>query len=491
MGRGIGTRGQDMRGRSVSPRVAARAGRRAALAPAPADAATRLPRFMRPRARAVVGGGLLLLPVVVAFSRGGYFDAARLRAGIVACVLAAAAVLALGLRTTLAGKVALGGMAALTAWTALSLTWAPMGGPAIDDLERLVLYLAALVAAAAALETRATEPALLAGITLTAIYGLSERLLPGAMSLTRSASAGDRLSQPLTYWNAQGALAAVGLVLAAALVSRESSPLRRGAAASAPVLGLDLYLTLSRGALGAFAAGLLVLLAMRPRRASLLAVLLVTAAAAIPAIAAETVFGAVMHADSSSGAGAGMLVLLIVTGAAAARLARRFEPEPLNWLRPVAAIALAAALATTVVAAAHSGRNGAPEGSGRLTSTQSNRYAYWRVALDTFADAPLKGVGSGGYRVEWLQRRDFAETVRDAHSLYLETLAELGLVGLLALAALFGGVAACVRSEAAAGAALAAWAVHAGVDWDWEMPGLTLVAVLLAGAVIARAARRE
>jgi O-antigen ligase len=257
------------------------------------------------------------------------------------------------------------------------------------------------------------------------------------------------------------------------------------------VLGLDLYLTLSRGALGAFAAGALVLLAMRPRQATLLAVLLVTAAAAIPAIAAETVFGAVMRAQSAAGASTGMLVLLVATGAAAAWLARPWEPEPLNWLRPVATIALAAALATTVVAAAHSGRNGAPEGSGRLTSTQSNRYAYWRVALDTFADNPLKGVGSGGYRVEWLQRRDFAETVRDAHSLYLETLAELGIIGLLALAALFGGVAACVRNEAAAGAALAAWAVHAGVDWDWEMPGLTLVAILLAGAAIARAARRE
>ncbi len=468
---------------------------------------------MRRRLRAVVAGGLLLLPVVVAFSRGGYFDAARLRAGVAACVLAAIGVV-LGVRTTLAGKVALGGMAALTAWTALSLTWAPMGGPAIDDLERLVLYLAALVAAAAVLDTRATEPTLLAGITLTAVYGLSERLLPGVIGLTRSAAAGDRLSQPLTYWNAQGALAAVGLVLAAAIVARAHGPARRYAtarsdaaarldavvrshavariaAATVPVLGLDLYLTLSRGALGAFAVGLLVLLAMRPRRATLLAVLLVTAAAAIPAIAAETAFGPVMHAQSTSGAGAGMLVLLVATGTAAAWLARPWAPDPLPWLRPVAAVALAAALATTVVAAAHSGRNGAPEGSSRLTSTQSNRYAYWRVALDTFADHPLRGLGSGSYRVEWLQRRDFAETVRDAHSLYLETAAELGLVGLLALAALFGGVAACLRDEAAAGAALATWAVHAGVDWDWEMPALTLVAILLAGAAIARAARRE
>ena len=36
-------------------------------------------------------------------------------------------------------------------------------------------------------------------------------------------------------------------------------------------------------------------------------------------------------------------------------------------------------------------------------------------------------------------------------------------------------------------AVLAAWTAHSAVDWDWEMPALTLIAVLLAGVVIARA----
>jgi O-antigen ligase len=438
---------------------------------------------MRRRASAVAAGGLLLLPAILAFSRGGYFDAARIRAGIAACVLAAAA--AALAPVPRAGRIAIGGMAALTAWTALSLTWAPMGGPALDDLERLVLYLAALIAASILLGRRWTEPALLAGIVAAAAYGLSERLLPGVVSLTRSGAAGDRLAQPLTYWNAQGALAAVGLVLAAGLVARGDRG-RRAAAAGAPLLGLDLYLTLSRGAYGALAAGLLVLLAIRPTRATLYAALLVAAAAAVPALAAETAFRAVLHTGSSTGAGAGMLATLLVASGVAALLVRPRDAA-VGWLRPAATVALAAVLAVTVVAAAHSGRTGAPQGSSRLTSIESNRYAYWRIALATFADHPLRGAGSGGYRVEWLQRRELAETVRDAHSLYLETAAELGLIGLLALAALFGGVAAAVRDEAAAGAALAAWAVHAGVDWDWEMPALTLVAVLLAGAAIARA----
>ena len=127
----------------------------------------------------------------------------------------------------------------------------------------------------------------------------------------------------------------------------------------------------------------------------------------------------------------------------------------------------------------------------RLASAQSNRYAYWRVALDAFAAHPLKGVGSGGFRVEWRRERTVADPARDAHSLYLETAAELGLVGLLllgvAIAAVVVSAAQARRRDAAASAgliaALALWAVHAGIDWDWEMPALTLVALALAAAL--------
>ena len=79
--------------------------------------------------------------------------------------------------------------------------------------------------------------------------------------------------------------------------------------------------------------------------------------------------------------------------------------------------------------------------------------------------------------------------MRDAHSLYLETLAELGLVGFALLALLIGGVAVTAR-RAGPAAALAAWALHAGVDWDWELPALTLVAIVLAGLVLTSRDRR-
>jgi O-antigen ligase len=439
---------------------------------------------MRRRLSLLAAIALLALPAIVAFARGGYFDAARLRAGIAACLLAAVAAAVVGrpLPSTAAGRVALGGLAALFGWSALSLTWAPLAGPAVDDVERLALYLAALVAAAALLTGRAgrwTEPALLAGIAATALYGLSERLLPGLFELTRSLAAGDRLAQPLSYWNGQGALAAIGLALAAGIVASRPGPLAAAAAAVVPALGLDLYLTLSRGALGATAVGLLVLLALTGTRAALAATLLVTAGAALPAALAEFAFSGVMRADSAPGAGAAMLAALVCAGAACAFGASRLpRGESLPRRRPL------------TVAAVTTGRSSTPTtGSARLVSVESNRYDYWRVAVAAFADHPLRGIGTGGYRVEWLLRRDHAESVRDAHSLYLETAAELGLPGLAALLALLGGVAAAARRARApaATAALAAWAVHAGVDWDWELPALTLVAVLLAGRVIAAA----
>jgi O-antigen ligase len=135
-------------------------------------------------------------------------------------------------------------------------------------------------------------------------------------------------------------------------------------------------------------------------------------------------------------------------------------------------------------------------GAGRVTTLKTQRGEYWRIALGSFADHPVAGVGTGGFHVELWRERDDDQFAYDAHSLYLETLAELGLVGALLLLAfgfsLAGGLARRARAApgdpllAAAGGVLAAYAVHAGLDWDWEVPAVTLVALLLAAAAIQR-----
>ena len=126
------------------------------------------------------------------------------------------------------GRLALAGLGALTAWTALSILWAPVAGVGVQDVQRLLLYVGVVLLAVGALRDarvqRAAEPALAAGAAIVIGYGLSGRLLPGLIHLDHSRSAGGRLEQPLTYWNAEGALAAIGLVLCARLAGDRSRP---------------------------------------------------------------------------------------------------------------------------------------------------------------------------------------------------------------------------------------------------------------------------
>ena len=131
----------------------------------------------------------------------------------------------------------------------------------------------------------------------------------------------------------------------------------------------------------------------------------------------------------------------------------------------------------------------------RLSDVGTHRLSYWRVAIDVAADHPIAGAGPGAFAVEWLRRRTIDERVRNAHSLELQTLADLGLVGLALLAAVLAATVLAARlalrtdRALAAGPAAAAltWALHAGLDWDWEMPAVTLVAVVLAGLLLCRA----
>jgi O-antigen ligase len=447
--------------------------------------------------RAVVALPLLIGPGLLACFDGGYFDGPRLWAAIAAWALLAVVAIALPrpLPASMPGRLALAGLAALTAWTALSLTWAPDGGPATDDLQRLLLYLPYLAAAIAVLRPRETEPLLLLAIAGACAYGLSERF--GLIDLEAVATAGDRLAYPLSYWNATGAFAAIGLILSAALAGDTGRPpaLRAAAAAAGPLLALTLLLTFSRGAFGALAAGVLLLLALSPTRARILGVLVAIGLGGAAAGLLAVAFGD-LRTEPGATVVALPFLLAAMAGCAVAALARRPD-APVPWLRAAALAASVLVLAGTVAAMVATervpGRDVPEAGPQRLASVQSNRYAYWKVAVAAFADHPLTGEGSGGFRTAWLRERDFRESVRDAHSLYLETAAELGLVGLLALGLLVAGCAlAAVRAgPAAAGsvAALAAFALHAGIDWDWEMPALTLVALALAGSLMGPASR--
>ncbi len=461
---------------------------------------------------------LLVGPTVLAFFAGGFFDLPRAWAGIIAwaAVFAAALVVPHPLPRDRAAQLSLLGLALLAVWTLISTLWAPIQGDAFGAGVRVFVYLGVLISACALLRAesaqRFVEPVLTAGITIVITYGISERLFPGLLHFYRSISAEGRLEQPLTYWNAMGELAAIGVVLAARLLGdpRRRWALRAAALVACAPLGLGLYLSFSRGALFACAAGLLTLIVALPQRgqarATLLALVVVVLSAAVSAP-----FGGVTALSGSLSAretqGIGVCVALVVIVIAAVLVARRLLvpdlPGRIRLPRHAAALALGlvcVGLAVAIIAGAHeAGGRPLAGGATRLTTFESNRYDYWRVALHAFGQQPLRGVGAGGWAVEWLSRRPYAVGAQDAHSLPLQTLAELGIIGFAMLVMFLGGLAVAARRAhrvapaVAAGplAGFVAYVAHSPIDWDWQMPALTIVALVLGGMLLALTERSE
>jgi hypothetical protein len=474
---------------------------------------------------AVLGAARLMVlagPTALAFFSGGYFAGPRAWAGLLAWLAVVAGVLmgAPPLPRYRGSRLALAGLAGLAAWTLLSMLWAPIAGNAYHAGQIAMLYLGTLVAATMLLRGDPTshlvEPALAAGALIVIGYGLSERLLPGILHFARSVSAEGRLEQPLTYSNAMGELAALGFVLSARVAGDAVRPagLRAVAAAAAAPLGMGLYISFSRGALFAAVAWMIALILLAPRREQLVAAAVAIGAGALAAVAASPWHGVTGLAGSlgtRERQGAIALVLLVVIALAAAGigllLARRgwatgtiSLPRGVPWIAVAlicAGLAIAIVLGSKETSAAS---QPLPGGATRLVTLQSNRYDYWRVALRAFAHSPIHGVGAGGWSVYWLRWRTVNDFAQDAHSLELQTLAELGLVGAGLLLAFFGGVALAARralsfsvtGAGAAGpvAALVTYLAHSPLDWDWQMPAVTLVAVVLAGWLLANAELR-
>jgi hypothetical protein len=477
------------------------------------------------RRAAVVFAAVVLLtgPTAIAFFTGGYFDAARAVATGVAwaVVLLLAVAGPLPLPASLPGRVAVAGLAGLAGWSAISILWAPLVEPAADNVQRFLLYLGVLLASVAVLRdrrlSRTVEPALAAGTLVVVGYGLAGRLLPGIVELERSLVAGGRLEQPLTYWNAEGLLAAMGFLLCVRLAgdaSRQVS-LRAAAAAGCAPLGAGVYLSYSRGALAVTVIGLVFLLAAAPTRPHLRAVmagLLAGSAASLVSAAFRGVASLEGSAADQRREGAIVLALLVAIAGVAALVAVRMaaaerrDGDRVGVLRHARRLPAAAAAATVACVVGlivggllESGRSSesAAASASRLVSISSQRYEYWRVGGRAFLDQPILGEGSGGFRVLWRREREVPAAALEVHSLVLEMATELGLPGLALMGAFLLGVAAAGRSALRAGAPLApaacavcaTWLLHASIDWDWQMPAVTLPAIVLAGGLLAESER--
>jgi hypothetical protein len=486
--------------------------------------ARRLPRVVAFDAAVAAAGSGLLIGGVGAAS-GGYFATSW---GWTAVALFWALALVLLLRNTVeigvAEGVFFGALVVFAGWIWLGTTWSQSAPRSFLEGERVLVYVAA-VAVALLLIRRRTVPQLLGGVLVAIVvisgYGLATRLFPNRIGIFDPV-AGYRLEGPIGYWNALGIFAVMGALLALGFAGRGRSAITRGLGASALAILLPtIYFTYSRASWIVLAIGLVAFVAYERRRLQLVTAFGLAAAAPAVAVLIASRSTALTHQTASIAAAThdGKRFALVMLAAAAvswllaAGLARaeRSVTVPRRLLVGYSAVLLALLAAAVAVAVARYGspstvaRNAydsfvATSGQGSADANLNNRLfsfsgsgraQLWKVAWSDYKGHRWLGSGPGTYEQQWDRHRSLSGNVRDAHSLYLEQLAEVGPFGLALLAiALATPLALSVRARGAplAGAALAAYVaflVHAAVDWDWEVTAVTLAALLCGVALLA------
>jgi hypothetical protein len=468
--------------------------------------------------------GVVLVLTAVSFTHGGYFAREwgwALLAFALAALLAVLVRDRLGLGRLEVLTVAL--LCAFAGWTALSMLWSTSTAQPMLATERTLVYAAALPAVLFVTRAPKGSASLVGGVVASATvvcgYALLSRLAPGTVSVYPP-SDGYQLEEPIGYWNGLAILAAVGAVATAGMAAEGRTRTARALAGAAlPALLTALYFTFSRGGVLAIAVGAFVALVVTRRRLHLLVVFaLLAPAAALPVwyaarLPALTRAGSSLSAARSAGWRAGAVLLACCAFAAAVcfvlpKLERQVRigafAQRLVGTALIGAVVLLA-LAGLVRAGGPSGiasrvsasfnRSLPPTGgdlSRRLTSFSGDgRADYWRVAWREVHAHPLLGGGAGSYERYWHRYRPTPFEAQNAHNLYLETLAELGPIGLALLLATFTvPFVSAARNRAgpgvtAATGGFAAFVAHAAVDWDFQIVAVTLAGLVCAAAVLA------
>jgi len=363
--------------------------------------------------------------VLPGFNDGGYY--ARLWAWTALGLAALAALHLLLGRGAAFGRlewISIAALGTLVLWMLLSASWGVPGTEAMREAGRGLMYLVGLVAFLLAVRAGALR-AFLEGILAGIVALIAFGLVDHfARARVPDPFQGSLLVEPVGYANALGVLAAIGVLLGVAMLCGEQRLIAKG--------------------------------------------LLVVAAG---------VCGVGLVLTSSRGAWVSAAVGIAVLGL--------LRPRRKSTLHHGRLFALGSIVAVTA---------GLWAAASAPLPALGDRPSYWRVALEDAVTHPLLGSGAGSFDDVWIEHRPIAADVRDAHSLYLEVLAELGPVGLALLLALLAAplvAAAHARGKpvvAAAAAGYSAYLVHAGLDWDWEYPVVTLTG-LACGAGLLIAAR--
>ena len=478
--------------------------------------------------RVAQAGTLAIFLAALALSHAGYSPVAWGWSGL---ALFSSIVLALVLSRDLSIRTRellfIGCLGALFSWTLLSAVWASSATQPVLESQRMLVYIGACLSAFVLLRSSSYR-ALLIGIwavtSTVCAYSLATRLFPTRLG-TFDSIAGYRLSEPIGYWNGLGLFAGLGALLALGLVARSRTGLLRAAAGSSSVVLVStLYFTFSRGSWLVLGGGLIAMLALDRRRLQALTALLVVAPwpAAGVWLASRAEGLTRLQVSLPVAADDGRRVAVAVAGLAVAGglasflfgvLCERVRVPRLVQLgfEGFVALVLAASLATVIV------REGSPsrlahraydaftapsryQGDNlnqRLFSLSAGqRIPQWRVAWKDYRLHPWLGSGAGTYESYWLRYRPSTTTVKDAHNLYLETLAELGPIGLgLLVAGLALPLRAAIRARSrglvpAAFGAYVAFLLNVVGEWEWELPAVTLAALFSACAIFLAARKR-
>jgi UDP-GlcNAc:undecaprenyl-phosphate GlcNAc-1-phosphate transferase len=418
------------------------------------------------------------------------------------------------------------GLVALWGWALLSTAWAESGERALTEANRWMLYAALLGVLLSLLRTDRLGKVLLA-TTTAAVLGVGVWMLGGmALGAGGGLFLDGRLQGLLGYINGQAAYLLLGFWPLVALAEHaRRSPVRGLAAAGATLLAALVLLSQSRAVVPAIvvsAAVLLVAIPGRQRRAWVL--LVIAAGIAVLAGPLLAVYASVDGGAATTEAirGAALATMLVApavgvvwallsslgTELAAGSARRRRRALGTGWALIATVVVVGAVGLVSVVgnpAAGIRGQfdaftqlEGGGDGDSRFSQGSGNRYDYWRIAVGQFLDEPVRGLGAGGYTQTYFQQRRTSEDIRQPHSLQLQTLSELGIVGGVALVLFLGGVAAGFlrralaarrdRSDAAlavaAGGLFCTWLVHTSVDWLHLIPGVTGIALCAAAVLV-------
>lgn len=484
------------------------------------------------RAPLLIAGTLLIVVLYTAFDHGAVALAVATRAEVAIAVIAAGATAAW---LTLDGarfprsRVALGALGLLVGfavWCGFTVLWSVAPDQTWIEFNRALGYalVAALALGVGATHLRAREfiaDGFLAVSLVVAVYALGQKLFPGlhveGIFDLNQTGAIPRLQEPIGYWNGLALFAVLGapLGLRLAVDSKRTPRSRLLAAGAVELLLLTVGLTLSRGGLVALAVAIVVLLTGAPERLRSLGWVVLTGLATLPALvyalAAPALTTPGIPLSTREGAGAILAVILLASLAGLAFAGRGLiraegrlvlSSSSAARVRRAGLVTLAILLTGGLLAAglthAWSGFTspGAPSNlsPNRLLRTDSYRWLWWREAAHAFAARPLGGWGAGSFGVLHLLYRQNTLPVQQPHSVPLQFLSETGLVGgVLGLGGLslllIASARSARRSQTGRGTAMAllaagsAYLVHSLYDWDWNIPAVTLPALLSLGVL--------